>query len=132
VAEMYGVYMKDHPNSKFLQWTTVRTLKTKKEKTPLLNLEVGYRIDDGWLIPLLAAFRCLVRVKDGKASWKCDPRKVWKQVGSRLVEMLHESTEDSFANNTNMAGKKASFYVPLYNMVESEYKTMLLKEHGIE
>lgn len=115
-----------------LQWTMVTNLKKKLDKSPLLGLETAYRIDDGWMMPLLASFRCLIKVVEGKAQWKVDPYKVWQQVGSRLIEMMHDITEDSFANNTNMAGKKASFYGPLYNLVESEYKTIQLKQLGIE
>ena len=82
IAKAKGYYLELVPGGKFLQWDgAVKQLKRTTDVLPLTGAEVEYRIADGWMIPLLAAFRSLVRVKDGRAEWIVRPEVIYGRTG---------------------------------------------------
>lgn len=50
------------------------TKANKKVNLPFIDKEMDYKIPEGWIFPLFAAFRHLIVInKDGLATFKCDP-----------------------------------------------------------
>lgn len=128
IAKAKEHYLEHVPGGKFVQWEgAVKKLERKRDILPLTGLEVDYRVADGWLIPLLAAFRALVQVKNGKATWLVDPRVIYKRVGGRLIRILYE-TNNTLGKNPNAVGKYENVYRQLYAEVESELKSYLLEQ----
>jgi hypothetical protein len=137
VLELYEhliAHAKDHylahvPGGKFVQWEgAVKQLQRTTDKLPLTGEEVKYRVADGWLIPLLAAFRALLQVKDGEVSWLVDPKVIYKRIGGRLIRILYE-THTTLGKNPNAVGKYENVYRQLYAEVESELKSYLLEKY---
>lgn len=122
-------YLELVPGGKFVQWEgAVKQLKRTTDVLPLTGEEVEYRIAEGWMIPLLAAFRALVQVKDGKAGWLVRPEVIYKRVGGRLIRILYE-THTTLGKNPNAVGKYENVYRQLYAEVESELKSYLLEKY---
>jgi hypothetical protein len=103
-------------------------LKRTTDTLPLTQAQVEYRIADGWLIPLLAAFRALVQVKNGKAAWLVHPDVIYKRIGGRLIRILYE-THTTLGKNPNAVGKYENVYRQLYAEVDSELKSYLLEKY---
>jgi AIPR protein len=117
------------PGGKFVQWEgAVKQLKRTTDRLPFTEEEVEYRIADGWLIPLLAAFRALVKVKSGHASWVVKPEVIYKRIGGRLIRILYE-THTTLGKNPNAVGKYENVYRQLFAEVESELKSYLLEQY---
>ena len=117
------------PGGKFVQWEgAVKQLKRTTDTLPFTGEQVEYRIADGWLIPLLAAFRALVQVADGRAKWIVKPEVIYKRVGGRLIRILYE-THTTLGKNPNAVGKYENVYRQLYAEVESELKSYLLEKY---
>lgn len=122
-------YLELVPGGKFVQWEgAVKPLKRTTDTLPLTQAQVEYRIADGWLIPLLAAFRALVQVKNGKATWLVHPDIIYKRIGGRLIRILYE-THTTLGKNPNAVGKYDNVYRQLYAEVDSELKSYLLEKY---
>jgi hypothetical protein len=129
IARAKEYYLQLVPGGKFVQWEgAVKQLKRTKDTLPLTGEQVEYRIADGWLIPLLAAFRALVQVKSGKAEWLVRPNVIYKRIGGRLIRILYE-THTTLGKNPNAVGKYENVYRQLYAEVESELKSYLLEKY---
>lgn len=129
IANAKDYYLEHVPGGKFVQWEgAVKQLQRTKDKLALTGEEVRYRVADGWLIPLLAAFRALLQVKNGKVTWLVDPRVIYKRVGGRLIRILYE-THTTLGKNANAVGKYENVYRQLYAEVESELKSYLLEQY---
>jgi AIPR protein len=128
IARAKEYYLDLVPGGKFVQWDgAVKQLKRTTDKLPFTGEEVEYRIADGWLIPLLAAFRALVEVKGGHASWIVRPEVIYKRIGGRLIRILYE-THSTLGKNPNAVGKYENVYRQLYAEVESELKSYQLEQ----
>jgi hypothetical protein len=122
-------YLKLVPGGKFLQWEgAVKPLKRTIDTLPFTGAQVEYRIADGWLIPLLAAFRALVKINGGKAQWIVTPDVIYRRMGGRLIRILYE-THTTLGKNPNAVGKYENVYRQLYAEVESELKSYLLEKY---
>jgi len=129
IARAREHYLKLVPGGKFVQWEgAIKLLKRTTDILPLTGEEVEYRIADGWLIPLLAAFRALVQVKGGKAEWIVLPDVIYKRIGGRLLRILYE-THTTLGKNPNAVGKYENVYRQLFGEVESELKSYLLEKY---
>jgi hypothetical protein len=83
---------------------------------PLLNQKVKYGIPDGWVYPILAVFRTLIKwPKSGKghAEWIENPEKCFDRYGSELIESLIEQSEN-LGRNANATGKSKAVWNMLY------------------
>ncbi len=74
---------------------------------------------NGFLYPILAAFRALVEEKDGQYCWKKNPFAVLEKVGGDLVEST-VSMSRSLGNNPQSVGKEANLWKTLYMTVAFE------------
>ncbi len=129
IAKAKPYYLEHVPGGKFVQFEgAVKKLERKKDILPLTGEEVDYRVADGWLIPLLAAFRALVQVTKGQAGWLVDPKIIYKRIGGRLVRILYE-THTTLGKNPNAVGKYENVYRQLYAEVDSELKSYLLERY---
>jgi hypothetical protein len=128
ISEAYDVYQTKYPNGKLLQMAGgVTKLERKQDEHPFTGAKVKYRIAEGWLIPLLAAFRVLIKVESGKASWQADPKVIYKRIGGDLIRILYE-TGGTLGSNPNAVGKYENVYRQLYSAVDSELKSVQLEE----
>ena len=98
----------------------VRGVKTVKEAKVLPFSGRGTRhvIPSGFIYPTLAAFRPLVRVEGGKASWKDDPFKVYAKLREELISKVVDTAKRT--KNPNEMGKNPDFWGVCYAMVERE------------
>jgi len=71
---------------------------------------------NGFIYPILGAFRALVEEKNGKYTWKKDPFSVLQQVGPELVESTI-SMSRSLGNNPQSVGKDPNIWKQLYMTV---------------
>lgn len=74
---------------------------------------------NGFIYPILGAFRALVEEKDGQYRWKKNPFAVLEKVGADLVEST-VSMSRSLGNNPQSVGKEANIWKTLYMTVAFE------------
>jgi hypothetical protein len=92
-----------------------RGVENQPIKLPLTGAEAPYELTNGYVFPLLAAFRALVEYSnDGKAKWKFDPFKFFGSHGPELVGVLIEQV-DNLGGNPQLAGKSRAVYTSLHD-----------------
>lgn len=101
----------------------VKNLKTAKI-LPFSGQETKYVLPDGFIYPALAAFRPLVKVENGQASWKDGLLKVYKALREELIKKVVESAIRT--KNPNETGKNLDLWGVCYAMVEREVLTRKL------
>lgn len=110
----------------------VRFAKEKPFVLPLTQSETHHQIPDGWLYPLVAAFRMLlVFPKNGRGhvKWLTDPRNFYDAHGHEFVGDVVEQSE-TLGRNPNATGKSR----PLWNNLRKsmELHRMKLEVSGRE
>jgi hypothetical protein len=78
-----------------------------------------YISPNGFIYPVLGAFRALVHEEDGVFKWKSDPFKILDEVGSVLVGNTIEMSR-SLGNNPNATGKNTNLWQVLYMTVKMQ------------
>lgn len=87
---------------------------------PLTKTETKYLIPDGWLYPVLASFRMLLKQPEGKPSeWITDPFDYFKEHGSELVGIVVEQSQ-ALGYNPQAVGKSRPLWSNLRKTVELE------------
>jgi len=82
---------------------------------PLTGAKSNYDIPNGYVFPLLAAFRALVRYNtDGQAEWKSSPFKFFDASGPELIQVLIEQI-DNLGGIPHLAGKSRAVYTSLHD-----------------
>lgn len=99
--------------------TGVSMVKQGKEryKSKFYENEMDYSSPNGFLFPILGAFRALVREKDGKYEWIDDPINVLDKLGSNLVASTIQMSRD-LGNNPNATGKNSNLWQTLFMQVK--------------
>lgn len=100
----------------------VRYLELKPKTLPLTGSKIQYVIPDGWLYPLLGAFRSLLKWPkggNGSVSWKTDPFKFFDTHGHELVTYIVSQSEQ-LGNNPNATGKSPVLWGGLRDKVENK------------
>lgn len=95
--------------------------KRPPKKLPLTGQKTRYVIPDGWMYPLLAAFRALLCWRGGKKQqvfWKTDPFKYFDAHGSELIADVVSQSEQ-LGNNPNATGKSRVLWSSLRIKVEN-------------
>ncbi len=77
--------------------------RMSRVELPFLSSESSYRIPNGFIYPVLAAFRPLVSIENNKCTWKADPIKFFLEVKTELIKEIGLSAKD--INNPNKLGK---------------------------
>ncbi len=88
-------------------------------RSKFLENEMEVLSPNGFVYPILGAFRALVEEKDGKYCWKKNPFTVLEKVGAELVEST-VSMSRSLGNNPQSVGKEANIWKTLYMTVAFE------------
>jgi hypothetical protein len=96
-------------------WTENKP-RMEKEHLFFINKDSEYRIPSGFIYPILAAFRNLVRVKDGKCEWKTDPIVFFDDLKEELADTVGKQAL-SF-KNPNKLGKDDATWKMCYQAVE--------------
>ncbi|SFM14321.1 AIPR family protein [Salibacterium qingdaonense] len=95
----------------------------KKEKgttTKYFQTPTSYQITQGFIFPILAAFRSLIEIKnDDTLEWIVDPLKVWEKSKGKLVNNTIEMSRQ-LGNNPQSTGKSNALWVQNYDAVNSE------------
>jgi hypothetical protein len=88
-------------------------------KSKFYQQEMSYYSPNGFLYPIIGAFRALVYEKDGEYAWKLDPFDLLNKLGSELVGSTID-TSRNLGNNPNATGKFANLWKTLFMMVQME------------
>jgi len=90
--------------------------RMEKEHLFFLNTDSEYRIPSGFIYPILAAFRNLIEVKDGKCVWKADPIKFFESLKTELADTVVKQALEF--KNPNKLGKDEATWKLCYSAVE--------------
>lgn len=90
-----------------------------KFKSKFYQTDMEYISPNGFIYPVLGAFRALVHEEDGVFKWKSDPFKILDEVGSVLVGNTIEMSR-SLGNNPNATGKNTNLWQVLYMTVKMQ------------
>jgi len=101
----------------------VKKLDTTTEELYFTGGESGYRIPKGFIYPILASLRNLVKVEGDTVSWKTSPFKFFGEVEEELVGYV--CTQALALKNPNALGKDTATWVMCYKEVENT----VLKRH---
>ncbi|MGE7771916.1 AIPR family protein [Viridibacillus arvi] len=80
----------------------------------------NYSSPNGFIYPIVAAFRYLVKEENGEYSWKKSPFLVFSEIGEDMVLSVIE-THKSLGSNANATGKFIGLWDALYNKVKINY-----------
>lgn len=117
-------YMKTYgSNAKLGKRKEVRYIEPQKKakELPLTRSRTQYVIPDGWLYPLLGAFRVLLRQqKNSKkpVTWIVNPFSFFDDYGSQLIRTIVE-TSFELGSNPNAVGKSKRVWEALRDKVEN-------------
>lgn len=117
--DMPEIYNKNK-EGKFGHLTGVTVVKNKNGTTelPFIGEESSYRIPSGFIYPILASLRNLVRCDMDKCSWKTDPIKFFNELKNDLVARVGEQALEF--RNPNKLGKDNATWGRCYDLVELE------------
>ena len=90
--------------------------RMEKEHLLFINKESDYRIPNGFIYPILAAFRNLVKIKDGKCEWKIDPVEFFETLKEELATIVGKQALEF--KNPNKLGKDEATWKMCYQAVE--------------
>jgi hypothetical protein len=111
--------------SKLGKRSEVRYSNKRSFKLPLTGSTTKYFIPDGWLYPLLAAFRMLLEVPKagrGQIKWLTDPQDFFDEHGREFVADVVEQSE-SLGSNPQSTGKSR----PLWNNLKTKMELHRMK-----
>lgn len=84
----------------------------RSQKLPFTGKVTSKQIPSSFIYPILAAFRALVKVEDGKAFWVEDPIAVWHEQKDKLVATV--CGEAKQIQNPTKMGKQKSLWEQCY------------------
>jgi hypothetical protein len=111
----------DNGIKKYGSVTGVVTRKPGKPRfaSKFYQTEMEYVSPNGFIYPVLGAFRALVYEEDGIYKWKKTPTEVLEKVGSVLVGNTVNMSR-SLGNNPNATGKNTNLWQVLYMTVKMQ------------
>lgn len=115
---MKKYYSNGMANKKYGAITGVTTRKEGKDpfKTKFYQEGMDYITPNGFLYPILGAFRALIEEKEGKYSWKTNPFEIMDKVAPELVSSTIDMSRE-LGNNPNATGKNKTLWMNLYMTV---------------
>lgn len=117
---MSRFYRQRNPGGRYGATKGVQVPKPGQDfRSKFLNNEMEVASPNGFIYPILGAFRALVEEKDGKYCWKKNPFSVLEKVGADLVEST-VSMSRSLGNNPQSVGKESNIWKTLYMTVAFE------------
>ena len=97
-----------------------------KYKSKFYEYPMEYSSPNGFIYPILGAFRALVREVNGKYEWITDPIKVLNELGNNLVASTIQMSRD-LGNNPNATGKNSNLWQTLFMQVKMTTMIMQTK-----
>lgn len=88
-----------------------------KYKSKFYENDMDYSTPNGFIYPILGAFRALVTEKDGKYTWVSDPIEVLEELGNNLVMSTIQMSRD-LGNNPNATGRNSNLWQTLFMQVK--------------
>lgn len=117
---MNKFYRQKNPGGRYGSTKGVQVPKPGQQfYSKFLGNDLDVASPNGFIYPILGAFRALVEEKDGQYRWKKDPFAVLEKVGADLVEST-VSMSRSLGNNPQSVGKEANIWKTLYMTVAFE------------
>ena len=130
IPEIFKLYdhleknMKDYynngvPNKKYALITGVAKRKDGKEpyKTKFYKEEMEYYTPNGFIYPILGAFRALLKEdEEGYYEWKKNPIEIMDKIGADLVSSTINMSRE-LGNNPNATGKNKTLWMNLFMIV---------------
>ena len=95
---------------------TVRKEGKAAFKTKFYKENIDYLTPNGFLYPILAAFRILLKERNGVYKWVLDPFQVMDKIGAELVSNTISMSRE-LGNNPNATGKNKTLWMNLYMTV---------------
>lgn len=104
--------------------TGVTMVKPKKPKykSKFYENDMDYSTPNGFIYPIIGAFRALVKEIDGKYEWITDPIEVLHELGGSLVASTVQMSRD-LGNNPNATGKNINLWQTLFMQVKMKTMT---------
>ncbi len=119
-TNMNKYYRQKNPGGRYGATKGVQTPKPGQEfYSKFLENEMDVSSPNGFIYPILGAFRALVEEKGGKYTWKKNPFAMLEKTGADLVEST-VSMSRSLGNNPQSVGKDANIWKTLYMTVMVE------------
>ena len=121
-SSMGDFYKEDTSGGKYGRVKGVATHQDGKPpfRSKFYQNKMKYISPNGFLIPILGAFRALViEGEDGKYKWVKDPFEVLEQVGSTLVNTTVDMSRQ-LGNNPNATGKSQPLWMNLFMCVKMQ------------
>lgn len=116
-GNMNAFYRKKNPNGRYGATKGVSVPKPGVTlKTKFLEKEMDVQSPNGFLYPILGAFRALVAENNGEYIWKTNPFAILDKVGPDLVDST-VSMSRSLGNNPQSTGKDVNLWKTLYMTV---------------
>ncbi|WP_409967542.1 AIPR family protein [Bengtsoniella intestinalis] len=85
-------------------------------KSKFMQDELDTMSPNGFIYPILGAFRALLAEKDGQYTWKCNPFSILEKVGPDLVDSTVQMSR-ALGNNPQSVGKDINIWKTLYMTV---------------
>lgn len=95
--------------------------------TKYYNHNTDYQITQGFIFPIISAFRALLKEEDGKVYWEIDPLIVWEKLRSKLVTNTIEMYRQ-LGHNPQSTGKSAALWSQNFDAVSTAKLEMQLEE----
>lgn len=122
-VNMNRFYRQKNPTGRYGLTKGVQVPKANQEfLSKFLENKLDVVSPNGFIYPILGAFRALVEEKDGKYCWKTNPFHILEKVGGDLVDST-VSMSRSLGNNPQSVGKDPNIWKTLYMTVA--FQTML-------
>ena len=117
---MNKFYRQKNPNGRYGSTRGVVIPKVGQQlQSKFLMNEIDASSPNGFIYPILGAFRALVEEKNGVYCWKKNPFAVLEKVGADMVEST-VSMSRSLGNNPQSVGKDQNIWKKLYMTVAME------------
>lgn len=114
---MSAFYRAKNPSGRYGSTKGVIIPKTGTTlKTKFMENDLDVQTPNGFIYPILGAFRALLTVQDGKYVWKTNPFAILDKVGPDLVEST-VSMSRALGNNPQSTGKDVNLWKTLYMTV---------------
>lgn len=116
-VNMSSFYKAKTPNGRYGATKGVIVPKDGQQmKSKFMQTEMDVQSPNGFIYPILGAFRALLKEENGVYAWKTNPFKILEKVGPDLVEST-VSMSRSLGNNPQSAGKDVNLWKTLYMTV---------------
>lgn len=116
-VNMKSYYSKKNPGGKYGRTKGVTVAKDGKQfQSKFFNEDMDILTPNGFIYPILGAFRALVKEENGVYGWKKNPFALLEKVGPELVEYT-VSMSRALGNNPQSVGKNTNIWTQLYMTV---------------